>query len=287
MWGVHPHKLASMNENNPNNPGWRDAANKKWDAASQRAQEMKEQAAEFAHRGRDPYPDPPGKAGQMKYGCQPYDEEPTNYLVTLEYDLANSYYWSGNFCQDFVFFVCQWHPLIGIFASHPYHPWTKLERLKMFVTSTALTMVPAIAISKWVENNMPEDAEAAKKWTRLLLTLILVTLPDVIIGVVLYQLSIATTRCPLCSCGLWQCLHKFCSNCSLIIALACLAVSYWQLKDHPNEALEALEPLYMGKLYSLGTWFPIWFLLPCVGYLLVWRGERAAVNNTNNQPAAE
>merc|ERR1719464_2229664 len=44
-------------------------------------------------------------------------EEP--YYNRLRSDLANSYYWSGNMGMDYVFFCCQWHPILGILFSHP------------------------------------------------------------------------------------------------------------------------------------------------------------------------
>jgi len=280
--------LDSMGDNNPNNQSsWADAASNRWAGAKEKASGLAAQAKEFATHGRGPYPEPGGKGAQMKYGCQDYAEPPDDYIVTLEWDLANTYYWSGHFCQDWIFFVCQWHPLLGILLCHPYHPWTKADRLKMFIISTALTMIPAIAVSKWVANNLPEDNEAARKTATKIGTLLFVTIPDIIIGVVLYQLSIANTRCPVCSC--WESISKFCNNCFLCIGLTSCGISYLMLKDHPNDLLEALKPLAYGKGYSLATWFPIWYLLPCVGYWLVWRGERLEAEKAlnNNAPGVE
>jgi len=280
--------VSMSDDNNPNEPTNEPTNEPDWrERTKNRLHGLKEQGREFLERGRSPYPDPPGKAGQMKYGCQPYEVEPSDYIITLENDLANSYHWSGNFWEDYIFFVCQWHPLIGILACHPYHPWSKLERLKMFVISTAVSMVPAILVAKRVEDSFPEDADELKKSATLFFTLIFVTLPDIIVGVVLYQLSIANTRCPLCTC--WVTINKCCSNGFLCIAIAACGLSYYILQDtHPDEILGALKPLGKGKLYSLGTWFPIWFVLPCVGFCLVWRGEHSeALKNNNNQPAAE
>lgn len=278
--------MGDDNPDNPNNPAWRDRA---WDAASNRYKNAKE----FLSEGRGPIPAKDFKAGwrrdEMKYGCQGYPEEPKEYLVSLQYALANLYYWSGNFCEDWIFFICQWHPMLGILACHPYHPWTKYERLQMFIISTSLTMLPAISIGKMVEKNFPDDAEDFKKLVTIALTVLLVTIPDTVIGIVLYQLSIANTRCPVCT-SCCTVISKICMNCSLCIAgVACL-FAYLALKDHPHDTLEALKPLAMGKVYSAAVWFPIWFFLPWpLGFWREWKAESVAPpeENNNNEPAAE
>lgn len=231
--------------------------------------------------GWGPYP-PPGKAGQLAYGCQAYSQEPSEYINTLTSDLANTYYWTGHCLQDYMFFVCQWHPLIGMFLSHPYHPWSKRERIQMFIISLAITVVPSVAIAKEAELSVGNNLRAGYQ---TLLTILCITIPDTIIGVLLYQLSIADTRCPPCAI-FWKCLNTCCMNSFLFIALAASGVCYLMLKGTGIDFVQAMTPLFMGKLYSAATWFPIWFLMPCVGYLLVWLGEKSALEKAASSDAA-
>lgn len=274
-----------------NNPSSWTAASGRLAAAQEAAAAAKERLTAAAREGFDDYP-PPGKSGQIAFGCYPYKQDPAPYIRTLQTDLANFYYWSGNFLYDWIFFNCNWHPILGMLLCHPHHPWTKVERLKMFIISTALTMAPAIAISDKVESSFPEKEVELKKNMTMTFTILFVTIPDIIIGVVLYQISIASTRCPTngCICCL-ETVSKFCMNCSLVIgAVACL-IAFFQLKDHPNHFVDAIKPLAMGKLYSAVTWFPLWFLLPCgLGFCCQWRTEKKAeeekaakmLNNNNN-----
>merc|ERR1711879_537111 len=62
--------------------------------------------------------------------------------------MGNSYYWTGVPGYDYWFYVCNWHPLLGIFFCHPNHPWSKSLRLLMFFASLAITMVPAAYIGR-------------------------------------------------------------------------------------------------------------------------------------------
>merc|ERR1712118_317282 len=63
-------------------------------------------------------------------------------LPRLERDLANSYYWSGNPCKDYLFFVANWHPLFGTCFCHPAHPWRKGQRVIMLMVTIAFTALP-------------------------------------------------------------------------------------------------------------------------------------------------
>lgn len=231
--------------------------------------------------GWGPYP-PPGKAGQLAYGCQDYSEAPMQYINTLKSDLANTYYWTGHCGQDYMFFICQWHPFIGMFLSHPYHPWSKRERIQMFLISLACTLVPSVAIAKKAHDAVGGGLE---KGMQTVLTIFFITIPDTIIGVVLYQLSIMDTRCPICA-DCWKWINFVLMNCSLIFWFAASGVCYLMLKDTEIDFVKAISPLFMGKLYSGLTWFPIWFLMPCVGYILVWRSEKFALEKAAQSNAA-
>jgi len=108
------------------------------------------------------------------------------------------------------------------------------------------------------------------------LTLVCVTLPDTIIGVALYQLSVADTKCPLCATcisGLQGCLVTI----VLMVGALSTIISSIILGAVGADWFDLLEPLIMGKLYSYATWFPIFLILPFIGFALVWRGERNAL----------
>merc|ERR1711879_130869 len=153
---------------------------------------------------------------QMEYGCvDGKEEEKKDYIHRLRDDLANTYWWSGNWFQDFFFFVCQWHPLIGILMCHPNHPWSKRDRIQMTVISLCLTMIPAVWVGQRYEGQ--KDSNPLAKFERTTETIFLITIPDIIYGVLLYQLSIADSRCPSCA-AFWNGLHLCCMNCILVIA---------------------------------------------------------------------
>merc|ERR1719247_3830122 len=80
-----------------------------------------------------------------------------------------------------------------MFLCHPNHPWTKRERLGMTLVSLSITMVPSAFIG---------STFAADDPGRKIFILLGVTIPDTVVGVLLYQLSIAETRwwCALCAC---------------------------------------------------------------------------------------
>lgn len=224
------------------------------------------------------------------------------YIDRLKYDLANSYYWSGHFVKDYIFFVMQWHPLLGVFMCHPNHPWTKLRRVWMLLISAALTFIPSIIIVKNTEAfvshekmrlidtgiseaNAEITAKALGATTQTIATLFWVTLPDTIIGVVLYQLAIAETRvCPCCPCkeGLKSCARQLMKG-GICVALLLVVISLGGanfvlggLAD--NLTMEYLQPLIVGKLYSYLFWFPMWIFLPCqLGFLSLWFAESKAL----------
>jgi len=220
--------------------------------------------------GQGDYP-PPGKSGQMQCGCGSGDEEAkADYINTLKNDLANTYYWSGNYVKDLFFFFFNWHPFLGMFLCHPNHPWGKRERIQMFLISLFLTMPMSVYIGKQAQVNQLSPG-VVTTWT-----IIAVTLPDTIIGVVLYQLSIADTRCPACA-GCLDILNKFCMNCFCLVGLISTGICFLMLNGSELDYIKAFRPLAMGKAYSYATWFPIWFILPCMGFAHVWWMESKAL----------
>uniref|UniRef100_A0A7S4QAV2 Uncharacterized protein n=1 Tax=Alexandrium monilatum TaxID=311494 RepID=A0A7S4QAV2_9DINO len=220
------------------------------------------------NKGWEDYPEADGgKAGHVKYGCAEAVPKDAPYIHKLKHDLANSYYWTGGFFQDYFFFVANWHPFLGMLLSHPNHPWSKRERLAMFCISLAITMVPSAAIAA----QLPGHRDAT------VVVFAWVTLPDIAVGLVLYQLSIADTRCPN-SCGACMNLFKrFAMACSAFFALSVTGVCFLILRSRGAHWSQLLVPLVKGKLLSFLTWFPIWLLVPCqLGFIDLWCAERRA-----------
>lgn len=221
-------------------------------------------------KGWEDYPEESGgKAGQVLYGCGDGVSEEAPYYNRLRGDLANSYYWTGGFWKDYFFFVANWHPLIGMLACHPNHPWTKASRLAMFLISLSITMVPSAAIGA----SYPEKGQMFTLRTPMIIAF--VTIPDIIIGVILYQLSIAGSRCPnTCGCC-WEMIKKCFFVYVIIIALASAGISYVILDSSDTNWNALFVPLIEGRMYSFVTWFPMWLVLPCqLGFIDLWCFER-------------
>jgi hypothetical protein len=234
------------------------------------AAQAKAAVARRFQEGWDEYPAPAGKAGRVKFGWESAEPSDAPHIHRLRSDLANTYYWTGAPSTDYLFFVANWHPLLGMFLSHPNHPWSKRERVLMFLISLALTLVPSALLARLLHHG------GVGQVFEVVLTLVFVTLPDTIIGVVLYQLSVADTKCPGCATcisGLEGCLAAV----TLIGGALSTIVASSILGAVGADWFDLLEPLIMGKLYSYATWFPIFLLLPCIGFALVWRGERKAL----------
>jgi len=245
------------------------------------------------------------------------DPEKCTFIHKLKWDLANSYYWTGNFVRDYFFFIMQWHPLLGILMCHPNHPWTKEQRFYMFLISAGLTFIPSCAISVLicgdehgheheittiVTTTAPIDGppasidevraattHAVSKTAELLLTIVFVTIPDTIFGVILYQLAISETRCGACPCCIpfGKCLMKYTLIFAIVICGVNFGIGMLCLKGYPP--MEALEVMLNGKLWSYGTWFIIWMLLPCqLGFVSLWTYEKKEADRlAASRPAAE
>lgn len=233
--------------------------------------------ARFSRRFEE-YPPPLGKEGEMRTGCGGgVDPKECPYFHRLQFDLANSYYWSGGCCQDYVYFVQQWHPFLGMFCCHPNHPWTKFERFLMFLVSLAITMVPSAYLSSWPYSTY---------WT-----VWFITIPDCIIGIVLYQIAIAETRgcCHVCA----PCL-RICTYYAIITTLAiggtCTSFCAWLMSLRSEGEIDwsaVLRPLIVGKIISYITWFPIWTFLPCqLGFFSLWCYEKAKALEPCSDPEA-
>jgi hypothetical protein len=220
--------------------------------------------------GWDEYPADTGKGGQLKYSWQEGQTEDCPYIHRLRSDLANTYYWSGDALKDYAFFVANWHPLLGMFLCHPNHPWSKGQRFLMFLISLSVTMVPSAMIASTLHHG--SVLEIGEK----LLIILCVTIPDTLFGVILYQLSVADTKCPLlapCIRTLEKCLVFI----TLTIGVLATLMSSIILSAVGADWNALLQPLVLGKVYSYLTWFPIFLVLPLIGFALVWRSERNAL----------
>jgi uncharacterized membrane protein YsdA (DUF1294 family) len=200
-------------------------------------------------------------------------------LGSLEKELANSYYWSGSCWTDYRFFVCNWHPLLGMFFSHPMHPWSKLERLAMFACSACLSLVPiALQIQGGTKGELRNTGNAAAA----LKLFLLVSLPLMLWELVAYRMSIMDIYCM----GKHECIAKcarIIKNCVLVLSLiggvfcAVVAIVYIMPK-----ADEPMPKLFMGLIVSRVqmwiVWFPLYLLIPFLGFVPVWCQEKSRVD---------
>eukprot|EP00928_Gymnodinium_smaydae_P042588 TRINITY_DN28651_c0_g1_i1.p1 TRINITY_DN28651_c0_g1~~TRINITY_DN28651_c0_g1_i1.p1 ORF type:complete len:250 (-),score=25.75 TRINITY_DN28651_c0_g1_i1:55-804(-) len=228
-------------------------------------------ATTVLRQGAAPLP-PPGKRAYMACGFSGAVESTAPFYATLQRELANSYYWCGSCFRDYVFFVCNWHPLLGIILCHPNHPWSKMERLSMTLISLAICMVPSAVIGK---------SYPGHHVLSLPLTVLFVSIPDFVCGVILYQVSIAETRCPAlapCFQCLTHCLMCIAFSFGLLSSLICASILHDGSSTH---WATMLGPLVYGKAISYLTWFPLWLLLPCnLGFLSLWNAEKQLAPKT-------
>lgn len=230
------------------------------------------------------------RSAQMKCGCvggQNEDPEKCDFIYRLRSDLANLYWWSGNPVFDYIYFVCQWHPVLGILLSHPNHPWSKAERFGMFVISVAYSVIPSAAIAE-AKIHCMDGCKGSALETECDIgcgglsktsALIGITLPNVVLGVILYQLAIADTRCPACNRGCGGALtglKKCCFAYTLFIAMGLSIGAYFILKSFNAPIVDLARPLVYGLVMSWATWFPLFLLLPFIGFVHEWWMEKKA-----------
>eukprot|EP00443_Scrippsiella_acuminata_P017345 CAMPEP_0115186476 /NCGR_PEP_ID=MMETSP0270-20121206/10000_1 /TAXON_ID=71861 /ORGANISM="Scrippsiella trochoidea, Strain CCMP3099" /LENGTH=238 /DNA_ID=CAMNT_0002599599 /DNA_START=124 /DNA_END=840 /DNA_ORIENTATION=- len=218
---------------------------------------------------------PEEKASEVVCGLE--DSEKTwqtcPYFDDLQYQLAQSYYWSGSFMKDYFFFVANWHPFLGMLLSHPYHPWTKKERFLTFVVSCSITMLPvALFMESFHGGN---QAEVVLGQVAIFMG---ITLPVMLIEVALYWLSIGDIFCKGGCCAQIVGGTKNCCLCvSLFISAICILASLAFIGDHDPYGL--IKPFLISRCQSYVTWFPIWFILPCLGFAHCWSMENNALQS--------
>merc|ERR1712113_1167089 len=164
----------------------------------------------------------------------------------------------------------------GMFFCHPDHPWTKKERFLMFLISLAVTLVPSAMLAAGLHHG------GLLQYGEKLLVIVFVTIPDTIFGVILYQLSVVHTKCPLCA-PLFKAIKGCLFGVTLTVGIAMTSLSSLILNGVGAEWGALLRPLLLGKLYSYATWFPIFLLVPCIGFALVWRAERRVLEQTGDE----
>jgi len=123
---------------------------------------------------------------------------------------------------------------------------------------------------------------------RFLLIFTCVTVPDLVYGVVLYQLAIGKTRCFghwLARC--WAAARYCCTLIMIIFVCMSTGVCYLILHTRNLQLGPLFQPILEGRLISAVIWFPIWLVLPCqLGYLSLWNYEHNKAQ-TEAQKAAQ
>lgn len=200
----------------------------------------------------------------------------------FEWDLANSYYWSGNVSRDYLFFVAQWHPLLGICYSHPAHPWRKDQRLIMLLLTISFITLPTARLLKILDASGKEDeTQVASHWE----IFAHVTVPMMVWECALYRLAVLDLYCKgrkgaCCRlCGkLVQCMQKCCFSVAVIFSGMMILASFCFLLGGSllggNSMLGALRLIVVSCVQSWITWFPVWMFLPYNGFLHYWHIEQ-------------
>eukprot|EP00928_Gymnodinium_smaydae_P025330 TRINITY_DN20213_c0_g2_i1.p1 TRINITY_DN20213_c0_g2~~TRINITY_DN20213_c0_g2_i1.p1 ORF type:complete len:263 (-),score=44.88 TRINITY_DN20213_c0_g2_i1:312-1100(-) len=228
----------------------------------------------------------------MGFRCAWSKEEAHGHHVQLYKALANEYYWSGNFVLDWLFFVLQWHPLLGIFFCHPAHPFSKRERIAVFVFECAATLLPS-ALLVAVSKAMYHHGTIAKEHETLVShvsILIFVTLPVSVIEVVLYWLAIIDiylkdqdllprwkiddyfqSGLKLVARGIFCCF----STMSVVYAVLVTIISGLVLHIIGCPIDYLVYPFMVSRVQSWILWFLTWTFSPYIGFIHSWCTERS------------
>jgi len=221
----------------------------------------------------------------------------------LKRDLVNCYYWSGNFIIDYIYFVFQWHPFIGMFLSHPQHPWSKPERLIQFIIETLWTLLPTLAVSQLCEGDETCQSVSTKMY---------VTLPNCIISYFLYYMLIldinfqdVTVFKSLQKTNYW--ITNLMAKCASFVACSFLAccfcgamcvsifamvaivgkrevdiVTHHETAAKPEMGSFFMQNLLQARVQAYLFWFIYMSILPYVGFFHGWYLERKAMLKTGH-----
>lgn len=198
-------------------------------------------------------------------------------LGPLQRQLASSYYWSGSCSKDYGFFIVNWHPLLGMFMSHPAHPWTKVDRIATFFFSCSLSLLP-ISLKMHSESKDEGDDRHAMN---IVFIFVGVTVPIIIWEVILYWIAIMHTYCigrdGIC-CGIFgalaRCFKACCMSISLLLSLSCAGVSSYIAARSDVPFILLIQGLIVSRFMSWFLWFPIWTFIPFFGFVATWRAEQ-------------
>jgi len=208
--------------------------------------------------------------------CGGNDEDRTDcvYYNDLQYQLVKSFHWSGNFLKDLGFFICNWHPFLGMFLSHPNHPWGKRERILTFFVSCSLSLLPSALLIR----DMSDDGFTGFETQSMIF--LSISLPVMIFETALYWLAVGDVFCRggMCQCLTWPvaCVRNACFCFTLSVSSLALLLSLVTLKG--DDPLLLVRPLLISRLQAYITWFPLYLFLPCVGFVHVWLMEKAALS---------
>lgn len=212
------------------------------------------------------------KYKEVRHGCDKsaYDDCP--YVNDLVKQLNGSRYWTGICCVDLWFFICNGHPFLGMFWSHPMHPWGKRERVFSFATSTAFTLLLTAFYIKGL------DALWLDGQVRAGVLFCFVTVPVIIFETVWYWLSVGDVFCQHgflrpCHHAIHQAQYA-CGVCGAALALMMLILSYALLKE--SDVMSVAQPLLTSRIQGYVLWLPVFILMPCTGFLSCWCSERKA-----------
>eukprot|EP00448_Togula_jolla_P042644 CAMPEP_0170569282 /NCGR_PEP_ID=MMETSP0224-20130122/453_1 /TAXON_ID=285029 /ORGANISM="Togula jolla, Strain CCCM 725" /LENGTH=265 /DNA_ID=CAMNT_0010891401 /DNA_START=24 /DNA_END=818 /DNA_ORIENTATION=+ len=208
------------------------------------------------------------RVDHMRVGCLQEEGLPKKWKEHIQDDLLAHTYWTGNYLIDYLFFVCNWHPFIGLFLSHPGHPWSKFERFLTFLISCSLTMLPSALMLLWLGHGLVGKGAL----------FVCVSLPVMILEVILYQLAVVDTHCDDCQCirFLARLIKNSCLCCSLTFSISIVCFSGLIVTMNNEPLVDLVEPFCWARLYSWAVWFPVMFFMPCCGFCCAWRMDRDA-----------
>lgn len=215
------------------------------------------------------------------------------YSSNLAAKLAVGYrYWSGRCCNDYLFHICNWHPLFGICCCHPAHPFTRCLRLCALFLHAVLTAELSVFICHVMEilciDPRYESSILCEDWepTALpmtlvahLLVLVLITLPLMIVRSLLETLMVLDPLCTVyrmsCLCTCLACASTCCKWCFVLLAILSAAWALFRLisTQMGNAAIDVL-PFAWSLVQSWILWFPFDLCMPCCGFLHGWCYER-------------
>jgi len=217
---------------------------------------------------------PPGMAQEvvtrwMDCGClgksYPSDEQDVNTLISLLAD--NHAYFSGSYWRDYLFHVCNRHPIAGIFACHPFHSFSKVERLTLELlrvigtVSWVTLMKSKMAVDDWLERSYGESRSHSVV-ERFIQIYLHVTLPVTVVMAGLQWLAVQTGR-PESMLERWigrdcaKCLQWWlmCFCCRFVAVLFLITMGLVANPSSYNKNEQSYEVAWRSIFQAYGLWF--------------------------------